>query len=98
MPVSGDGRRSGDVYKRQAVAMALENHKALRSTMADETHIKISSRIHIGVAVDIPGGLIVPVTVSYTHLKRNDSRIRTSVHWPGSVSGRCGGRPEKDRL
>ena len=30
-------------------------------TMADETHIKISSRIHIGVAVDIPGGLIVPV-------------------------------------
>ena len=45
----------------KAVAMALENHKALRSTMADETHIKISSRIHIGVAVDIPGGLIVPV-------------------------------------
>ena len=29
--------------------------------MADENHIKISSRIHIGVAVDIPGGLIVPV-------------------------------------
>ena len=45
----------------KAVAMALENHEALRSTMADETHIKISSRIHIGVAVDIPGGLIVPV-------------------------------------
>ena len=45
----------------KAVAMALENHKALRSTMADETHIKISSRIHIGVAVDVPGGLIVPV-------------------------------------
>ena len=45
----------------KAVAMALENHKALRSTMADENHIKISSRIHIGVAVDIPGGLIVPV-------------------------------------
>ena len=32
----------------KAVAMALENHKALRSTMADENHIKISSRIHIG--------------------------------------------------
>lgn len=45
----------------KAVAMALENHKALRSTMADENHIKISSRIHIGVAVDIPDGLIVPV-------------------------------------
>ena len=45
----------------KAVAMALENHKALRSTMADENHIKISNRIHIGVAVDIPGGLIVPV-------------------------------------
>ena len=45
----------------KAAAMALENHKALRSTMADENHIKISSRIHIGVAVDIPGGLIVPV-------------------------------------
>ena len=45
----------------KAVAMALENHKALRSTMADENHIKIRSRIHIGVAVDIPGGLIVPV-------------------------------------
>ena len=45
----------------KAVAMALENHKALRSTMADENHIKISSRIHIGVAVDIPGGLIVSV-------------------------------------
>lgn len=45
----------------KAVAMALENHKALRSTMADENHIKISSRIHIGVAVDVPGGLIVPV-------------------------------------
>lgn len=45
----------------KAVAMALENHKALRSTMADENHIKISSRIHIGVAVDVPSGLIVPV-------------------------------------
>lgn len=45
----------------KAVAMVLENHKALRSTMADENHIKISSRIHIGVAVDVPSGLIVPV-------------------------------------
>lgn len=45
----------------KAVAMALENHKALRSTMADENHIKINSRIHIGVAVDVPNGLVVPV-------------------------------------
>jgi len=28
----------------KAVAMALENHKALRSTMADENHIKINCR------------------------------------------------------
>lgn len=45
----------------KAVAMALENHPTLRSTMVDETHIKIRSCIDIGVAVDVPKGLLVPV-------------------------------------
>lgn len=45
----------------KAIAMALENHKTMRYTMADENHIKVNTRIHIGVAVDIPRGLVVPV-------------------------------------
>lgn len=45
----------------KAVAQALENHEAMRSTMADEGHLKISSSIHIGVAIDVPKGLVVPV-------------------------------------
>lgn len=45
----------------KAVAMALENHPAVRTQMVDEEHIKICEQIDIGVAVDIPAGLIVPV-------------------------------------
>ena len=71
----------------KAVAMALENHKALRSTMADETHIKISSRIHIGVAVDIPGGLIVPV-IRDANMKDLPSGLRTISLHPASWAAR----------
>lgn len=45
----------------KAVAMALENHPDVRTQMVDEKHFKICSNIDIGVAVDIPAGLIVPV-------------------------------------
>lgn len=45
----------------KAVAQALENHETMRSTMADEGHVKITKSIHIGVAVDVPKGLVVPV-------------------------------------
>ena len=45
----------------KAVAMALENHPAVRAQMVDDKHFKICSQIDIGVAVDVPAGLIVPV-------------------------------------
>ena len=45
----------------KAVAMALENHPDVRMQMVDEKHFKVCSNIDIGVAVDIPAGLIVPV-------------------------------------
>ena len=45
----------------KSVAMALENAPKLRTTMVDANHLKTSERIHIGCAVDVPNGLIVPV-------------------------------------
>ena len=45
----------------KSVAQALENHPAMRMTVADANHIKTTARISIGCAVDIPDGLIVPV-------------------------------------
>jgi len=45
----------------KAVAMALENHEAVRTQYVDEKHVKIVNKIDIGVAVDVPNGLIVPV-------------------------------------
>ncbi len=45
----------------KSVAQALENHAEMRTSMTDEKHIKTSQRVHIGCAVDVPGGLLVPV-------------------------------------
>lgn len=45
----------------KAVAQALENHPKLRTQVFDENHFKINDEINIGVAVDIPNGLVVPV-------------------------------------
>lgn len=45
----------------KSVAQALENHSAMRLTVADANHIKSTARISVGCAVDIPDGLIVPV-------------------------------------
>ncbi len=45
----------------KAVAMALENHPAVRVRQVDEGHIAQMQAIDIGVAVDVPDGLVVPV-------------------------------------
>ena len=45
----------------KAVAMAIENHEGIRTQYVDDKHVKIVSKIDIGIAVDVPGGLIVPV-------------------------------------
>ncbi|MEL7608783.1 MAG: dihydrolipoamide acetyltransferase family protein [Bacillota bacterium] len=45
----------------KAVAMALENHPRMRAQLADDQHIVTKSAIDIGVAVDIPNGLVVPM-------------------------------------
>lgn len=45
----------------KAVAMALENHPKLRTQYADDKHAVTKGSIDIGVAVDVPDGLVVPV-------------------------------------
>lgn len=45
----------------KAVAMALEAHSEMRLQVVDETHMRRINSVDIGVAVDIPKGLIVPV-------------------------------------
>ncbi len=45
----------------KSVAQALENHPKMRTSMPDDKHIKTSARVHIGCAVDVPSGLLVPV-------------------------------------
>ncbi len=45
----------------KAVAMALENHPAVRRRQVDDSHIVQMEGIDIGIAVDVPDGLIVPV-------------------------------------
>ena len=45
----------------KAVAMALEDHEAIRTQVVDDKTLKILEKIDIGVAVDVPGGLVVPV-------------------------------------
>lgn len=45
----------------KAVAQALEDHPQVRTRLVDETHCTTMENIDIGVAVDVPGGLIVPV-------------------------------------
>ncbi|MDR0840295.1 MAG: 2-oxo acid dehydrogenase subunit E2 [Christensenellaceae bacterium] len=45
----------------KAVAQALEDHPAVRTRIVDDTHCAIMPNIDIGVAVDVPGGLLVPV-------------------------------------
>lgn len=45
----------------KAVAMALENHPKLRTQYADDKHAVTKGSIDIGIAVDVPDGLVVPV-------------------------------------
>lgn len=45
----------------KAVAQALENHPDVRMRLTDETHYTVIENIDIGIAVDVPGGLVVPV-------------------------------------
>ena len=45
----------------KAVAMAMENHPDMRVGLVDDKTIRIAKNIDIGCAVDVPGGLIVPV-------------------------------------
>ncbi|HZJ90871.1 MAG TPA: dihydrolipoamide acetyltransferase family protein [Oscillospiraceae bacterium] len=46
----------------KAVAMTLEDHPKMRTTVVDDEHVQVSERISIGVAVDLPDdNLIVPV-------------------------------------
>jgi len=45
----------------KAVAMAMENHPDMRVSLVDEKTVRIAKNIDIGCAVDVPGGLIVPV-------------------------------------
>ena len=45
----------------KAVAMALEEHEEMRIQVVDDKHICYLDKIDIGVAVDVPGGLTVPV-------------------------------------
>lgn len=45
----------------KAIAMAIEKHESVRVQYVDEKHIKIINKIDIGIAVDIPTGLVVPV-------------------------------------
>lgn len=41
--------------------MALEEHPDIRTQVVDDAHVRVVNNIDIGVAVDIEGGLIVPV-------------------------------------
>ena len=45
----------------KAVAMALESHPKLRTQYADDKHAVTKGSIDIGIAVDVPDGLVVPV-------------------------------------
>ncbi|HBF6020516.1 TPA: dihydrolipoamide acetyltransferase family protein [Clostridioides difficile] len=48
----------------KAVAEALENHPKLRTQVFDENHFRVNDEINVGIAVDIPNGLLVPVIKS----------------------------------
>ena len=45
----------------KSVAMTLENHPKMRVQLVDDQHIVTKSAIDIGIAVDIPNGLVVPM-------------------------------------
>ncbi|HBG8471068.1 Dihydrolipoyllysine-residue acetyltransferase component of pyruvate dehydrogenase complex [Clostridioides difficile] len=48
----------------KAVAETLENHPKLRTQVFDENHFRVNDEINVGIAVDIPNGLLVPVIKS----------------------------------
>ena len=68
----------------KAVALALRRHPALNASLDDEKEeIVYKEYVNVGVAVDTPRGLVVPVA----------SRRRPAVHCPtGRVAGRVAGR------
>lgn len=48
------------VYLIKALALALAAHPDFRSSVQDEQHLYVTEQIHIGVAMDVPNGLVVP--------------------------------------
>ena len=48
------------VYLIKALALALEAHPDFRSSVQDEQHLYVTDQVHIGVAMDVPNGLVVP--------------------------------------
>ncbi len=52
----------------KAVAQALENHPKIRTKVVDANHTTVCNEINIGVAVDTPNGLVVPV-IKHANLK-----------------------------
>lgn len=45
----------------KAAAQALENHPKMRSFIVDAHHYKLTDEVNIGLAIDTPTGLVVPV-------------------------------------
>ena len=56
------------VYLIKALALALLKHPDFRTSVMDENHFYVTDNINIGVAVDVPGGLVVP-NIKNTHEK-----------------------------
>lgn len=82
----------------KAVAQALENHPDVRMRLTDDTHYTVIASIDIGIAVDVPGGLVVPV-IRQANLKDLrticaeladlSSRARTGALVDGEMGNGC---------
>ena len=82
----------------KAVAMALEERPDIRMQIYDERHFRLSTHIGIGVAVDAPTGLFVPVirdanlkdirTISL-ELEDLGARTRAGKLTEGDMGGAC---------
>ena len=82
----------------KAVAMALEEGPDIRMQVYDERHFRLSTHIGIGVAVDAPAGLFVPVirnanlkdirTISL-ELEDLGTRTRAGKLTEGDMGGAC---------
>lgn len=64
-------------YVVKAVALALREHPRLNATIDGDT-ISLMGAVHIGIATDVPGGLVVPVVRDVDTLRLEDL-ARTSA-------------------